>query len=223
MGLIRGSLGCLRRLTALIALVAIAGAAWLYRDRLALFVDDLRGRATGVAIEPSEALALRAEARFDSLSGGELTRAALSQVEVQSLVQYRYAQLLPAFVASPRVELAADRLRLRLRIPTDRLPRVGGLTEILTLLPDTTDVAITGQLLPMDGQRIALAIDAVEAARIPIPRRLVPAVLERLGRSDEPGLPADAIAVPLPRGVHGAYVRGDSLVLLARTGDNGSR
>jgi hypothetical protein len=55
----------------------------------------------------------------------------------------------------------------------------------------------------------------VSAQRFPLPARLVPGALERLGRTDEPGLPPDAIALPLPPGVAAAYVRRDSLVLLA--------
>jgi hypothetical protein len=37
-----------------------------------------------------------------------------------------------------------------------------------------------------------------------------------LGRRDAPGLRQDAIRIALPKGARAAYVRGDSLVLLAR-------
>ena len=40
----------------------------------------------------------------------------------------------------------------------------------------------------------------------------------RLGRTAEPGLPADAIALRLPKGVNSAYIRNDSLVLITRAG-----
>ena len=65
-------------------------------------------------------------------------------------------------------------------------------------------------------------VEGIEVAGLPLPRRMVPAVLERLGREDEEGLPADALAVPLPPAVEAAYVRGDSLVLVARTANRGS-
>jgi hypothetical protein len=51
---------------------------------------------------------------------------------------------------------------------------------------------------------------------VPLPRRLVHRALARLGRVEEGDLPRDAVAVPLPPGVEAAYVRGDSLFLLAR-------
>jgi hypothetical protein len=53
---------------------------------------------------------------------------------------------------------------------------------------------------------------------VPLPRRIVPGALDRIGRRDEPGLPRDAIAVTLPPGVAAAYVRRDSLFLLRRGG-----
>jgi hypothetical protein len=83
-------------------------------------------------------------------------------------------------------------------------------------------LTVTGRLLPLVDGRVAFAVDDVSAQRFPLPRRLVPGVLERLGRREEPGLPDDAMAVSLPPGIANAYVRRDSLVLLARAraGDN---
>jgi hypothetical protein len=39
--------------------------------------------------------------------------------------------------------------------------------------------------------------------------------LDLFGREDAPGLPADAIRIPLPDGASSAYVRSDSLVVLS--------
>jgi hypothetical protein len=50
---------------------------------------------------------------------------------------------------------------------------------------------------------------------VPIPPRLVPEILKALGRTETAGLPPDALAVPLPRGLRAAYVRSDTLVLVA--------
>src|SRR5690606_41604065 len=60
----------------------------------------------------------------------------------------------------------------------------------------------------------------LSVARVPLPARLIPPVLRRLGRKDEDGLPANAIAAPLPAGAGAAYVLGDSMVLVA---DGGGR
>jgi hypothetical protein len=104
----------------------------------------------------------------------------------------------------------------------ERLPQLSELGEAAAFLPDTTEVGVTGQLLPLRAGRVALAVDQVRAARIPLPKRLVPGALRKLGRKAEPGLPADALALPLPPGVDAAYVRGDSLVFLknGRTSKN---
>ena len=70
------------------------------------------------------------------------------------------------------------------------------------------------------GGRVALAVDQVRAARIPLPKRLVASALSKLGRKPEAGLPADALALRLPSGADAAYVRGDSLVFLNNGQEN---
>jgi len=107
-------------------------------------------------------------------------------------------------------------------MPIDRLPDVEGMRQAAALLPDTTDLALTAQLVPLGNGRVALAVDEITVSRIPLPQRLYAPALSRLGRRAEPGLPADAVAVPLPPGVTNAYVRADSLVLVGRSANPGS-
>lgn len=208
--------GCLRRLVVLVLLLALAAGAWLYRDRLAALWRDARGTPDPPAVVPTAELAETAQAKLDALGSDGTDRIALSEVELQSLLTFRYAGLLPGFVDSARVELDEDRLRLRAQVPLDRLPSIAELGDAAAILPDTSEVTLTGTLLPLPGERVGLAIDQVTVARVPLPRRLVPAALGRLGRRDEPGLPADAIPLPLPAGATSAYIRGDSLVLIGR-------
>ena len=209
-------MGCLRRLALLAIVVVVAAAAWLRRDDLRTLAASLGLGSEPVVEIPSEEIAASADAKLDRLAAGESSRAALSSVEAQSLLLYRYGELLPAFVDSAVVAFDDGRILLRGRLPVDRLPRVAELDEVLALMPDTTSFEITTQLILLDSGRAALAVDGLEAARIPLPKRLAPALLRRLGRADEPGLPADAFAFRLPPGAAAAYVRGDSLVLLAR-------
>ncbi|MEX2280968.1 MAG: hypothetical protein WEE89_00605 [Gemmatimonadota bacterium] len=206
----------MKRLLFLLVLVALGYAGWTQRGR----VLSLLGREpTNAAIEEihaSPALAQIAEAKLENLKAGHSQTVSLSQDELQSLLQYKFRQLLPAFVTSPVIELDGDRIKVSGMVPVENLPSLGELGDAAAFLPDTTEVSITGTLLPLNGGRVAIGIDQVSAARIPLPDRLVPRVLQRLGRKDEPGLPRDALAVPLPPGVAAAYVRSDSLVLLAR-------
>ena len=117
------------------------------------------------------------------------------------------------------MEISDDQLRLRARVPIDKLPRVDGLAEAAAFLPDTTELSVAGRLLPLGQGRVAFGVDEVSASRIPLPDRLISGALSRMGRRDEAGLPADAIALPLPPGAGSAYIRTNRLVLVARSTD----
>jgi hypothetical protein len=207
--------GCVRRLAALGIIAVLLVAAFIYRERIQLAWHDLRGTQREVAVASPE-LADQAAAKLDELRDGTSGQVALSAIELESLLLYRYQGMLPGFLGTPAIEIQGDRLRLRARVPVDMLPHVDGLGEAAAFLPDTTELTVAGRLLPLQRGRVAFAIDDVSAQRFPLPRRLVPGALERLGRSDEPGLPRDAMALPLPPGVSAAYVRRDSLILLAQ-------
>ncbi|HSJ24976.1 MAG TPA: hypothetical protein VK929_09930 [Longimicrobiales bacterium] len=204
----------MRRIVALVVILALGVGVYLYRDRLLIAWHDYRGTSPAVE-EPSPELADRAERKLNALRDGSSTYAALSAVELESLLAFRYNGVLPGFLDTPVVEMRGDQLRLRARVPVDRLPDIQGLGPAAAFLPDTTEVTVSGRLLPLQPGRVAFAIDDISAQRFPLPRRLVPGALERLGRRDEPGLPADAMALPLPPGANSAYIRRDSLVLLA--------
>ena len=209
-------IGCLRRVVVLIVLLLLLAGAWLFRDRIRTAWQDIRGTSVEPAV-PTEELSLSAERKLDALRDGSAASVSFSAIELESLLHYRFRGFLPAFLDSPRVEIAGDQLRLRARVPIDNLPRVDGLGEAAAFLPDTSELLIAGRLLPLEPGRVGFGVDDVNAARIPLPDRFVAAALTQLGRRDEDGLPADAIAVSLPPGASSAYIRSDSLVLLARS------
>lgn len=213
--------GCARRVATLSILIVLLGGAWLFRDRLRTAWQDIRGLREASPVATPE-LADRAQAKIEALRDGTSPRVALSGIELESLVAYRYRGAVPGFLGSPAIQLADDRLRLRVNVPVDKLPNIEALGEAAMFLPDTTELVVSGRLLPLETGRVALVVDDVSAQRLPLPGRIVPGALERLGRRDEPGLPPDAIALPLPPGVAAAYIGRDSLVLLARprTGNN---
>jgi hypothetical protein len=206
-------MGCLKTMVGLFFVLVLAVVVFLNRDRITGAWNDLRGKED-TELGPTPELADAAADKLTNLRDGGVTSVALSETEVQSLLQFKFRQLLPAFVDSPQVELKDGKVTVSGRVPVDRLPQINELGEAAGFLPDTTEVGVTGQILPLSGGRVALAVDQVRAARIPLPRRLVPGALRKLGRKDEPGLPEDALAVRLPSGVDAAYVRGDSLVFL---------
>lgn len=205
----------MRKLLLLIVLIAVGGLAWLNRDRISDVVRGV-GNTSAEAAAPSEELADQAGQKLDDLESGREERVALSGEELQSLLQYRYPQLLPAFVDSPKIALEGDRIHVTARVPIESMPNLSELGDAAGFLPDTTEVGMTGSILPLGTGRVALAVDEVSASRIPLPDRLIPGALRRLGRKDEPGLPREALALPLPPGAASAYVRDDSLYLLAQ-------
>lgn len=206
---------CLGRVIALLMILLLLAGAWIFRDRIRTAWNEWRGNEE-VVEAPSAELAAGAQDKLDSLRDGSAASVSLSAIELESLLLHRYRGVLPAFLDSPQVSLDDDRLQLRARVPIDKLPRVDGLSDAAAFLPDTTELSVSGKLLPLDSGRIGFGIDDVSAARVPLPDRFISGALTRLGRRDEAGLPADAIAVNLPAGASAAYIRGDSLVLLAR-------
>jgi hypothetical protein len=206
-------MGCLKRIIGLVLLVVVVGLVYLNRDKLRQLVQR-DGDSDSEYVGPSAELAESADAKLQQLKAGQVERIVLNEDELQSLLQYKYRQLLPTFVDSPRISLRDGKIEVRGRLPIDRLPRVKGLGDAADFLPDTTDVSVTGQLLPLGNARTALAVDRVRASGIPLPQRLVADALTRMGRKDEPGLPKDALGLRLPLGAQSAYVRGDSLVLI---------
>ncbi len=207
-------MGCLKSLFGLVLVLGLAVVLFMNRGRITTAWNDLRGGKEATELGPSPELAQIAADKLEQLKSGESEAVALSEAEIQSLLKFKYRQLLPAFVDSPRVELENGKIVVQARVPVERLPQLSELGEAAAFLPDTAEIGVTGQVLPLRAGRVALAVDQVRAARIPLPKRLVPGALRKLGRKDEVGLPADALALPLPPGADAAYVRGDSLVFL---------
>lgn len=204
----------MRRLFTLALLIVVGVVAWNERDRILAAWAVLRG---GAEVAPSAELAASAQAKLARLSNSEPERVALSEAEVQSLLQYRVASYLPEYIVAPRVTLDGNRLHVQAQVPTTSFPRIDELESVVGFLPDTTTVKVSGQLIPLDDSRVGLAVDELSAARVPLPRGLIPMLLQRFGRTNEPGLPPDALALPLPAGATTAYVRADSLIFVPRT------
>ncbi len=207
--------GCARRIVSLIVIVALAVAAWHYRGDLKALWQRFRGPGTVGAVTSPEEAARTARAKLDALmSSHPPARTALSQDELQALVHRLITPDMPRWVDSTRVELEGNQFRVSGRVPADRIPQVKELGEVAGLLPDTPEVAVKGQLLPLPGGGVALAVDQVTAAHIPVPHRLIPAVVRGLKRPGDTS-PPDQLRLPLPRSVSSAYVRNDSLILLS--------
>ena len=197
-------------LAGLVLVVALLGAGWYFREPLLALV----GRGND-PVEVSPEAADAAEEKLLRLrSGGEVAR--LSSVEASSLLRFRTPPWLSGRVHEPGVEFASDTVRLSGTIATGDLPSHPELDRVRVLLPDSSRVEVSGVIAPLASGRIAMDVDRVTFAGIPIPNRYYPDVLARFGRVDEPGLGPSSLAVPLPDGVGAARVENGSLVLSPR-------
>jgi hypothetical protein len=213
-----GTRSCFGRVITLLLLVLAAYAGWRWGPLVFPRFQEWLGGAEAVAPAhlpaPSAELAdsvLERVQRFQDGAGGDLLT--LGGREVTSVLRYSVPGLIPDGVGDPEVQFQEERAHLRAKVTVASFPELPDLGAILDLLPDTVTVELQASLLPFGGQTAALVVHRIEANRIPLPRRAIPEILRALGRRDQPGLPHEALLVPLPAGLLSVYIHSDSLVL----------
>jgi hypothetical protein len=207
-----GVRGCFARLVVLALLTGGVVLGWQNREQLVASWDRWRGPPDEVSPE----LAEYADRKLATLSeNGQVQRVALSGAELQSLVEYRWGGLLPQDVTDPRVSMGSGRVTLEANVATARFGRMAELREIAGFLPDTTSLRAVGSLVPMDDGQVALEVHDLAVASIPLPKQLIGPILARFPGGGEAGLPANAVALPLPPGIRTIFVSGDSMVFVA--------
>jgi hypothetical protein len=212
--------GCLVGTGAAVVLLAAAWGGWQYGGeifpRLERWVGaPVAGDAAGPA--PSREIADEALDRFNAFrtAGRGDSTLYLSAVELTSIVRYALPEFMPEGIREPTVGFDEDRVVLSARVALDAFPDVPGMQEVRALLPDTVRIRMSSTLLRLDEAYAALVFDGVEASGIPLPDRVIPSILASLGRTDRPGLPQSALAVPLPSGIRSAYTADGSLVFVS--------
>jgi hypothetical protein len=208
---------CLGQAVTAALLVVAAYAGWRWGPAVFPRVEEWLGVGTEEVAEgprPTPELADSVLARVQTFlqSGGD-EQMVLSGLELTSVIRYAVPGLVPEGIEDPEVTLSDGRIHLRARVILDAFPELPDLGPILGILPDTLNVELEASLMPYGEMESALLVQKVEASRIPIPRRLIPEILSAMGRVDKPGLPPEAITVPMPSGLASAYVLTDSLVL----------
>lgn len=133
--------------------------------------------------------------------------------ELTSVLRYSVPGVMPDGVSGPEVRLNDGRVHVRARVALESFPDLPDLGPIIGMLPDTLDVGFEASLMPFGERKGALLFHSLDASRIPLPSRLIPEILKAMGRSDEPGLPPEALLVSLPSGLGSAYILTDSLIL----------
>ncbi len=221
MKLLRGIKGCLGSIVSLLMLVGVAYAGWRWGDvvfpRLEQVVQEARGvEATSDTDAGSPELGARAAERLQALMETSGTgEASFDASELTSMLRHTYSERMPGAIRGPRIRIEDGRVTLLGAVALADVPSFPDLGEVMAILPDTLRLEATGSLIPLDGPGAAFLVDRLEAGGIPLPRRVIPGILETFGREDRPGLPREAIQLSLPDGIAAAYVQGDRLVLRA--------
>ncbi len=209
--------GCLGKLAGLVLLLGVAYAGWRWGPAFFPRVEEWLGMASsqapagpGATPELADSVLVQVQALREEGEGSEL---ALGGRELTSVLRYAVPGLVPQGVADPEVEVRDGRVHLRARVVLSAFPELPDLGPILGILPDTLDVTLEASIMPFGEDEAALLVHGLEASRIPLPRRLIPEILRAMGRVERPGLPSDALTIPLPAGLATVHLRADSLIL----------
>lgn len=166
---------------------------------------------------PSRALADSTLARFERFRAGkEGDQISFGSDELSSVLRFAFPGIIPPGVSDPTVELEDGRLHASARVAVAAFPRFPHLDQVIGILPDTVLIDMQGSLVRFDEGHLAFLVDRMQAAHIPLPKRMTGDVLDGLGADRPKTLPEDALMVPLPEGLESAFVQRDSLVLLAK-------
>ncbi len=205
--------GCLGRIAALVVLAVIVVAAWRFGpdlvDRYGHYLESGSEPDVAASIELADA----ALTRFDRVVAGELETASFTEAELESVLRYRWAEHLPPGVDDPTVRLRGGELRVGVRVATEVLPRFPEMERIQGMLPDTVPVEFRGTLLTLEGRDAAFLVRRIDAAGIPVPRRVHASLLEALQSPRRDGVPEEAFVFSLPPGIGSVHMADETLMV----------
>jgi hypothetical protein len=206
-------LGCFGRLVGVGILALVLWGAWTFGPGLAASAGWRTGVADSQGGVPSEERSNDAVNRLTALMDGQVDQAVFSSLDLESLARFHFAEAWPLGVVDPEVQLRDGEVYLSFRVASEWIPVLPELESIRGLLPDTVPVALRGRILTLEGGDASVLVHRIEAASVPIPRRLFGAILDPLRIGSRPGLPPEALLVPLPAGIGSVWIEGRELML----------
>jgi hypothetical protein len=209
-----GGGGCLRRLLGLLFLGGILWVAWEHGSDIRSWTEDRLGLERARA-EPSPELARGAMARYQALLEGRRDEASFTQEEMESVLRWELEGLLPPGTSAPTVRFQDSEAIVGMGVALEALPRIPELDGLTEILPDTVQVTLRGLLLTLEGGDAVFLVRRIEAASVPLPRRLNARIVESLGLGGGDDLPPATVPLPLPYGIRSVYIHGERLILRA--------
>jgi len=204
-----GLFGCLTRVIALAALLALVGLAWLRAPDL---WERLGGRAEAPPTPPPGLLADVAE-RFRSTLVTRDSVFVLTGQEATALLHAESAQFLPEGVTPGAVEFTDGEARVSVLLDVSTLAGARWPASLRRLLPGAVPITVHGVPLVAGRGEGLLLVRRVSLAGMPMPRTLVEYLAVQRPRGVPGELPPDAIRLPLPPAVSGVYIDDGVLTL----------
>lgn len=209
---------CLGKIIALVFLLLIAYAGWRWGPAIFPTLEDWFGveRVAPARQPATPELGADVLGRYERFLAGEGSddELVLTDVEVESLVLFGMPGLLPSGIDDPSLRIVEGNFHLSGRVATVAFPRFPDLQEILRILPDTVPLELRTSVMSFGPDDAALVVQRIEAMNVPLPQRLYPDILAAFGRRERRGLPAEAVALPLPEGIRSVQIVDDRLVLI---------
>ncbi len=203
---------CLSKIGCLTVLVLAGAGAWYFQDDIGGWWDRVLNQVEIAApSEPSESAAESAEKKLATLGEGS-TSVRLTEVELQSLLTYRLAPLLPAGVSDSQVEIRDSTVIVSSLLQPADLPNVADEDVLSRFLGDSTRV--TTELKPgvFTAGVARLEVEALQAGALAIPSPMIPFIL---GSLSIPGVETSgrALLVPAPSELRQITVRDGAIEL----------
>ncbi len=189
--------------------VVLALVGWFFREDIQAWLtqgDEI------VMSEPSPELAISAEEKLEAIAGGTARGdVRLSEMELQSYVQYRLAQQLPAGVTNPAVDLLDSTVAMSAALDFTRLEVAPDAVEMLRrMMGDSATVQTElypTVVAPGEGR---IEVLSLQAGVVPVPAPFIGMVLEGVGIQSD----GQTAILEIPDDVEAILVRDEEIVLV---------
>jgi hypothetical protein len=213
MAIVRNFFAAIGCLTVLLVLLV---AGWLYREEIE---EWLRSRNEIVMTEPSERLAAQAEEKLEDVvegTGSDVIR--LSETELQSYVQYRLMDRLPAGVHAPAVDLRDSTVAMSADLRLNELSG-DGLDAVRRIIGDSARVVTELYPVVAGPGEARVTVISLQAGLVPVPAMFIPAVLkETLPQFGLSSNGSNRVPVPIPEDVQEIRIGNEEVVIVRSDG-----